>query len=318
MTVRIAQVRDVAVGIRSFELVPVDGARLPAFSAGAHIDVQTPGGPVRQYSLCNDPAERERYVIAVARGPASRGGSAAMHDAPGSGDLLRISEPRNRFALAPHARSTLLVAGGIGITPLLAMARQLAAQGSPFELHYCTKSRDRTAFHDELHTAPFASSVHLHFSQPEGGGGGRADFAALLANAAPGTHLYVCGPKPFMDSVLAQARAAGWPEDRLHCEFFANDATPSDGDRPFHVRLASCGLVVEVPAGQSVTQTLETQGIRIPVSCGEGICGTCVTRVLDGIPDHRDLYFGAVEHAANDRFTPCCSRAKSPLLVLDL
>jgi vanillate O-demethylase ferredoxin subunit len=304
-----------AEGICSFELVAVDGQPLPGFSAGSHIDV-TVGGHTRQYSLCNDPTETHRYLIAVLREPSSRGGSEAMHAQVKVGDVLAISPPKNHFALAHDAGRHLLLAGGIGITPILCMAERLAAAGAEFELHYCTRSRDRMAFQDRIAKAPFAARAQFHFD--DGPADQRFDIAGRLAAPKQGEHLYVCGPKGFMDAVLDTARRNGWPEAQLHCEYFAAEPAPASEGDAFEVQVASSGRVVVVPAGKTVVQALAEAGVDIQTSCEQGVCGTCITRVLSGTPDHRDLYFTPEEHAANDQFTPCCSRSKSARLVLDL
>ncbi len=304
--------------IVSLELAAEGGGPLPAFSAGSHVDVQLPNGLTRPYSLCNDPAESHRYLIAVLREPASRGGSAAVHDLVAEGQVLHIGAPKNHFALAHGATHSLLLAGGIGITPILCMAERLAFTGAPFALHYATRSPDRTAFRQRIAASSFAAQVHFHFD--DGEAAQQLDLPALLAAPQPGQHLYVCGPKGFMDAVLKGARAAGWPETQLHWEFFAGavDAEPVAGDRAFEVRLASSGRVVAVPAGRSVVQALAAAGVEVPTSCEQGVCGTCLTRVLEGKPEHRDLYLTPEEQQAGDQFLPCCSRARSPLLVLDL
>jgi vanillate O-demethylase ferredoxin subunit len=305
-----------ALDIASFELIAADGGALPAFSAGAHVEVQLPGGLVRPYSLCNDPAESHRYLLGVLRDAASRGGSAAMHDAVQPGQRLQISAPRNRFPLAEGATRSLLLAGGIGITPLLSMAERLAATGAAFELHHCTRSPARTPFVDRLRDARFAERVHWHFD--DGDAAQTLDLAALLGTPRPGEHVYACGPAGFMAAVLEAARAAGWPEAQLHSEFFAAAPLAADGDAGFEVQLARSGRVVAVPPGLSVVAALAAAGVELLTSCGQGVCGTCLTRVLAGQPEHRDQYLTPEEQAAGDQFLPCCSRARSPRLVLDL
>jgi vanillate O-demethylase ferredoxin subunit len=316
--VRVARKAREAEGIASFELVRQDGGSLPPFSAGSHIDVHVPGssgGLVRQYSLCNDAAEAGRYRIAVLRDVASRGGSAGMHDAVNEGDVLEISAPRNHFPLHDAPR-TLLFAGGIGVTPLLCMAQRLAAVDATFEMHYCTRSLDRTAFHGEIGASSFADKVQFHFD--DGDAAQKLDLPALIATPDSGTHLYVCGPKGFIDHVIATAKAQGWPDVQVHLEYFGAAPQDTAADGSFEVKIASSGKTYTVPADQSVTQALMAHGVEIMVSCEQGVCGTCITRVLEGECDHRDLYFTDEEKAANDQFTPCCSRAKSRLLVLDL
>jgi vanillate O-demethylase ferredoxin subunit len=319
MKVRVARKQEEAEGISSFELVSLDGQPLPPFTAGAHIDVHVKPGLVRQYSLCNPPHERHRYLIGVLRDPSSRGGSQGMHDHIHAGAQLEISEPKNHFPLVPLAdgKRSLLLAGGIGVTPILAMAEELAAQGADFALHYCTRSPERTAFRERIAQAPYAACVHYHHDS--GPAEQKFDLAALLASADRGTHLYLCGPGGFIDHVLAVAQEHGWPKEQVHLEYFGAAATPApEGDQPFDVRIASTGKVFTIPADRSVLQVLGEQGVFIPASCEQGVCGTCLTKVLEGVPDHRDLYLTEEEQAANDIFTPCCSRARSATLVLDL
>ena len=304
-----------ADGICSFELEPALGGELPPFTAGAHIDVRVHSGIVRQYSLCGDPAERRRWRIAVLREPRSRGGSSGMHEEVHPGTTLRVSEPRNQFPLvtAPHS---LLVAGGIGVTPILAMAKTLRREGRSFELHYCARSRARTAFRAEI-ASEFGASARFHFDDAEPAQ--KFDAEAVLSRARGETHLYVCGPAGFMDHMLATARRLGWAEDRLHREYFAAPVAPTPAaDSAFDVRLARSGIALSIPPNKSVLQVLLGAGIEIPYSCESGVCGTCATRVLDGAPDHRDAYFTDAERAKDDRFTPCCSRSTTPVLVLDL
>ena len=315
LTVRVVRKTQEAEGIASFELAREDGAPLPAFGAGSHIDVQVPGGLVRQYSLCNDAADGARYRIAVLRDAASRGGSAAMHDRVNEGDTLSISEPRNHFPLV-HAVRTLLFAGGIGVTPLLCMAQRLAATGADFELHYCTRSKARTAFVDEIAASPFAAKVRHHFD--DGPPSQKMDLSRLIGRVNAQTHLYVCGPTGFMAHVVDTAKVYGWPSALVHTEYFSAPPQDTSGDRAFEVKIASSGKTYPVAADQTVTQALAAQGVEILTSCEQGICGTCVTRVLEGECEHRDMYFSDDERAKNDQFTPCCSRSKTPVLVLDL
>ncbi|WP_044559012.1 PDR/VanB family oxidoreductase [Azospirillum sp. B4] len=316
LMLRVAAKTVEAEGICSFELADPTGAPLPAFSAGSHIDVLIDDGLTRQYSLCNDPAEGHRYLIGVLRDPASRGGSAAMHDRVAVGQLIRVSAPRNHFALAHGAGRHLLLAGGIGVTPILCMAERLAATGAAFAMHYCARSPARAAFRDRIRASGFADAVRFHFD--DGDAAQKLDIPALLAAQDAGTHLYVCGPKGFMDAVLGAARSGGWPEERLHYEFFGAEVAPAAGDQAFEVQLASSGRIIAVPADKTVVQALLEARVVVDTSCEQGVCGTCLTRVLDGVPDHRDLYLTPEEQARNDQFLPCCSRAKTPRLVLDI
>lgn len=304
-----------AHGICSYELARLDESPLPAFSAGSHIDVHLPDGLIRQYSLCNHPDERHRYLIGVLKDPASRGGSQHLHEQINTGDRLQISEPRNLFPLVHEARRSLLFAGGIGITPILCMAERLAHCNADFELHYCARSSDRAAFVERIRQSAFADRLFVHFDeQPET----LMNAAQVLANPQPDVHLYVCGPAGFMQHVLDSARTQGWAEDRLHREYFAAAAIDSSHDGSFSVKVASSGQIIEIPADKTVVAVLESHGIDIPMSCEQGVCGTCLTNVLEGIPDHRDMFLTEEEQACNNQFTPCCSRSKSPLLVLDI
>lgn len=305
-----------AEGVCSFEIAAADGRSLPSFSAGSHIDVHTPGGLVRQYSLCNAPNENHRYLIGVLRDPGSRGGSQAMHDQVHEGTLLKISEPRNLFPLAHEAKRTLLFAGGIGITPILCMAERLSQIGADFELHYCARSAEKTAFIERMQKSSFADRVHLHFD--DGAPAQKLNANEVLQSFGEGHHLYVCGPGGFMEFVLSTARTFGWPEDLLHREYFAAAPTSSADEGSFEIQLASSGRCLQVAANRSVAEVLIEAGVEIPLSCEQGICGTCLTRVLEGTPDHRDMFLTDAERKRNDQFTPCCSRAKSPRLVLDL
>ncbi|MBV4522051.1 PDR/VanB family oxidoreductase [Pseudomonas sp. SWRI74] len=316
LQVNVTRKADEADGICSFELCPVDGSTLPAFEAGAHIDTHIADGLTRQYSLCNDPRERHRYLISVLKDPSSRGGSRAMHEQVQSGQTLSISAPRNLFPLDRSAQRHLLFGGGIGITPMLAMAWELSHQGADFELHYCFRSSQRAAFVEMLAQTRFADRITLH--DDSGPQTQKLDAPALLAAPHADTHLYVCGPTGFMNYILDAAQNAGWSQDRVHKEFFAADPVDQSANVPFEVELASNGQVFRIPAERSVFEVLDEAGIAIESSCEQGVCGTCVTRVLKGIPEHRDKFLTEAEHAANDRFTPCCSRARSSRLVLDL
>ncbi|MFT3755563.1 MAG: PDR/VanB family oxidoreductase [Pseudoxanthomonas sp.] len=316
LEVRISEVRDEADGIRSFELRRADGQALPAFAAGAHVDVHLPNGLIRQYSLCNSPQESDRYLLAVLHEPESRGGSTAMH-ALRAGDTLQISAPRNLFALDGSAAHSLLFAGGIGITPILAMAEQLAVQGKPFALHYNARTSQRAAFLQHLAQVPWRERVHLHFD--DGADEQKLDMTSVLAAAPAGTHLYVCGPGAYMQHVLDAGLSAGWAEARLHREYFTAAPLPASAeDTAFEVEISSSGEVFTIEPGRSIAQTLDAAGVFVPVSCEQGICGTCLTNVLQGEPDHRDQFLTDIERARNNEMLLCCSRSRSPRLVLDL
>jgi vanillate monooxygenase ferredoxin subunit len=317
LTVRVAKKRAEAEDVFSFELLPPEGVQLPAFSAGSHIDVEVQPGLIRQYSLCNHPAERNRYLIAVLREHNSRGGSVAMIDGVQAGQALRISEPRNHFTLEPDARRVKLFAGGIGITPILCMAEQLAHSNVPFTFHYANRTRSRAAFLQRIESSSFADRVQWHFD--DGAAGRMPDIQSAVGSPEPGTHLYVCGPTGFIKAVLETAERAHWPSSHLHREYFlAAEPVATASEGAFSVRIASTGVTLAVPPDKAVIDVLADHGIDVPVSCKQGVCGTCLTRVLKGTPEHRDLFMTDAEHSKNDQFTPCCSRSKTSLLILDL
>lgn len=305
-----------AEGICAFELSDPKGKALPPFSAGAHIDVHLHDGMVRQYSLCNDPRETHRYLICVQREPASRGGSRAMHEDIKEGQIIEIGAPKNRFAIDPSARRSVLIAGGIGVTPILCMAEHLSGMNASFEMHYYTRTKQRTAFLNRIKKAVYANRVTFYFSdrlaRPQ------RDFAHLIGNFETGVHLYVCGPAGLVNTVVETARQRGWPGSNVHKEYFSAEMAKSASDTGFDIKLASTGKVLHVAKDKSVLDVLSGHGIDIPRSCEQGVCGTCMTRVLYGKPDHRDVYLSDVEHVRNDKFMPCCSRAHSDMLVLDL
>ncbi len=314
MQVMVLSKANTAQDIMTFELAAPDGRALPPFSAGAHIDVQV-GGVVRQYSLCNRPGATHRYQIGVLREVNSRGGSVAMH-ALAVGDMLEISAPKNHFPLAPDARHSILLAGGIGVTPLLAMAEQLAAEGASFALHYATRSPERTAFRDRLVAAHLAPHTRCYVDDaPQNQ---RLDLAAVLSRPDAGTHVYVCGPAGFIDATLQQAHALGWQDANLHREYFgaALPAPEAAEAGAFEVRLAHSGKTMTVGAGETVIDALRGCGIDWPTSCEQGVCGTCLTKVLQGEAQHHDNYL-TEEERAEGCFLPCVSRARG-LLVLDI
>jgi vanillate O-demethylase ferredoxin subunit len=302
--------------IVTFDLADPAGLELPPFTPGAHIDIELGPDLIRQYSLLNDPAERRRYQVGILKDPNSRGGSIAMH-AIREGDFVPVTGPRNHFPLHPAPHFALLLAGGIGITPLLSMARQRHREGRNFALHYCARSAAQAAFLPTLRTCGFAESVTLHFDNE--GEAQRLDLAALLAAAPADTHLYICGPGGFMAWCLETAAAAGFADERLHREYFkAAEPAVTVRESAFQVKLASSGKVMDIPANASILNVLRANGVNLPASCESGVCGTCLTGVISGTPDHRDFYLTKQERAAGDVIMPCCSRAASPLLVLDI
>lgn len=316
MIVKINKKVTEADGIVRLELIDPHGRELPSFTAGSHIDVQVAANTLRQYSLSNAPWDNTRYQLGVLREPESRGGSAAVHDALNEGDLLSISAPRNHFELDPSAQKSLLLAGGIGITPIYSMAQQLNRDGKVFELYYAARSRTCMAFADELEDAPFSDRCHFYLSdEPDSG---RIDMAALAQSVEPDTHLYVCGPEGFTHHALQTFKEAGWPVDHLHTEYFVAEDIDTSADGSFQVKIASTGEVFDIPADETIANVLIDNDIDVLTSCEQGICGACLTKVLEGTPEHRDRYLNDDEHAANNQMTLCCSRSKTPLLVLDL
>ena len=319
MQLRVRSITWLAEDINGYELVDPHGRDLPRFAAGAHIGVRLgppdTGEVWRDYSLWNDPAERRRYCIAVLReerGEASR----LMHDRVRVGDRVEVALPRNHFPLAEAAERHLLLAGGIGITPIMAMIAELRRRRAEFMLHYCTRSPERTAFREELELLAALGRVAFHH---DGGDPSKGlDIAALLKEPEPGTHLYYCGPAGMMQA--AAAASANWPSGTVHCEYFqgpgaAPPARLAD-DRPFRVRLAKNGGEYQVMAGETIIEVLRRHGIETRTSCELGYCGTCLTRYLAGEVDHRDPILGEV--ARQTHLLICCSRAASDVLELDL
>jgi ferredoxin-NADP reductase len=313
----VAAIRDLAPGIKGFTLRRGDGGELPAFAAGAHIDVAVtlPDGKAatRSFSITSAPAERDRYELAVLREPQSGGGSVFMHDRISLGDTLRSSEPSNDFPLAAAASEHLLIAGGIGITPILCMLRVLVAEGRRFELHYCARSPAAAAFCDEV-AALAGADGRFHF---DGGDPRRGvDLAGLLATPVPGRHVYVCGPKTMIETAIARCQAAGWARDHVHVEIFAAAAAVA-GDQPIEVVLARSGRRVAVPAEKTILDALIEAGEDPMSDCRRGECGICVVPVIEGEPIHRDHYLTEREKAAGKLMCICISRARGRRLVLD-
>jgi vanillate O-demethylase ferredoxin subunit len=318
LSVKVAKKIREANNIVSFELVALNGEMLPAFEAGSHVDVYIKDNLIRQYSLCNDPAHSNCYRIAILRDSVSRGGSIAMHDLINEGDVIRISEPKNNFSLV-NSKRFLLFAGGIGVTPILSMAQYLAQNSIYFEMHYCGRSLDSMAFLQEISSSTYADSVQIHVD--DGDAEQRLNITSVLKSEYTESQIYVCGPAGFIDFVIKSAKDAGWPNENIHREYFgaANiNEESSVNDFDFEVEVASTNQRYFIPKDKTIIEVLSENGIEIPVSCEAGVCGTCLTNILDGIPDHKDIYLSDAEHAKNDQFTPCCSRSKSAILVLDM
>ena len=312
LRLRVAEKSRTAEDVVNLKLESIKGA-LPTFQPGAHIDLHLQNGLVRQYSLTNGPAETSHYSIGVQREPGSRGGSAAIHDSVAVGDVIAASAPRNGFPLRRDALKTVLVAGGIGITPLLSMAQALRKTGLDFELHYFVRSDGRIAFRDRL--AALGDSVVLH----KGLSPGRTGEALKRIANDPGfaKHMYVCGPGPMLSAARATAQAAGWADDAVHFEYFKNE-TEIDTSAEFTVELARSAMTLQVPAGRSILDVLRGNGIRMPSSCEQGACGTCKAGLIEGEALHQDVCLSESEKSRGETIVTCVSRAKSDRLILDL
>ncbi len=303
---------ETADGVAAFELTPLEGV-LPTFQPGAHIDVHLPNGLVRQYSITNGPGETSYYRLGVKLEPESTGGSSCLHETVREGDLLAISEPRNNFPLRRDSNRTILLAGGIGITPLLAMAQSLDRMRLGFELHCFAQSAEHIAFADVVEGLGPSVVRHLGLSPSET----VSEIQRLVAGYENYSNLYVCGPGPMLEAVRREAAAAGWPDEAVHFEYFKN-TTEIDDSSTFEVALARSALTVTVPPGATILEVLREHGVAMPSSCEQGACGTCVATVLDGEPHHQDVYLNDSEHRAGDRIMTCVSRSVSDRLVLDL
>ena len=303
------------------ELSSLDGTSLPDWEAGSHIDIQatdrTGHEVVRQYSLCGRHGEKN-WRIAVLGDAQGSGASLNIHEKIKSGQTLQVRGPRNLFGLQSDDRPVVLVAGGIGITPILAMAETLSAQKRNFRLHYHARSHDSAAFVEELKASRYADNVIFSFDDEDSGGVDR-----IFSSSDAQAWLYTCGPAGFMNAVIAAAKQVGLQEANIRKELFGGSSQPASGgsvlmDQVFTIKIQSTGAMVEVPVGQTAVQALSAAGIEVLVSCEQGHCGSCLTPVLEGTPDHRDHFMLPEEHERNDAFTPCCSRSLTPCLVLDL
>ncbi|WP_321786966.1 PDR/VanB family oxidoreductase [Paraburkholderia sp. J94] len=304
-------------GNLAVRLVCADGSALPPFDAGAHIDVHFARGLIRPYSIASAPHERDHYVLCVKREAASRGGSAYVHERLRVGDRLDVSLPRNLFGLREGSRHVLM-AGGIGITPLLSMAESLEKSGVPFELHYYVRERIDTAFKARWAAGFTHGRVHVHSSID--GESARDALPAALHAPVDGMQLYLCGPDSFMRHVAQSAREFGWQAGAIHQEAFGAPAVQTrTDDESFQVVLASSGRTFEVTAQRSIASVLLEGGVSVPLSCEMGICGACLTPVIDGVADHRDTVQSDTEKcAANQQIALCCSRARTPRIVIGL
>ena len=311
--VRIAEIQIETPDIRGLRLETLDGSAFPEWHGGAHVDVTGPTGVLRQYSLAGSPGDDASIWIAVKREGVG-GGSAAIHELE-VGDHLKISKPRNMLGIAPGAAKHILIAGGIGLTPLMSMAFELYSWGADFELHYFARSREEMAFDDFLtERVEYRDFVTLHIGVPRDERA--AVFEGIAADLPADTHVYTCGPEGFMEQVVA-AFTPAVGEDSIHLEPFTPKEIDTSGDTPFTVELES-GEVFEIPADRSILDVLEEAGCEVYRSCGEGICGSCVSGVLDGVPDHRDNCLSEKVKATNTEMALCVSRALTDKLVIEL
>ncbi len=304
-----------AHNIMSFELVDAEGGDLPPFSPGAHVDVTIPGGFVRQYSLCNSASERNRYVIGVWKDANSRGGSVALHGAVNVGDTLTVSLPRNRFRVPKNAARAILLARGIGVTPILSIADHLSARGTSFELHYVYALMSPHAFEPLITASNFAADTNFYFEASQKNQ--LLDAAAVLSDRSDDTQLFISGADWWMDPIVNLAKQKGWSEERIHIERFTAKLAAPVLDTVFEVKIASTGAIYKIPGDKTVSAFLEESGVKIPTSCEQGVCGTCKVKALEGEIDHRDKRLTA-EQRAEGYFLACVSRAKSNQIVLDL
>jgi len=315
LQLRVGKIEQLTDDIKSFELHPVNGAMLPTFSAGSHIDIYTADDQRRSYSLVNAPSDTGRYVISALHEPDGRGGSHWLHTALSEGDNLRVVPPENQFPLVENASEHLFIAGGIGIAPILSMGRHLKEQNAPATLHYCTKSPELTAFHAETASA-FDGQVTYHHDNGDPSKG--INLAETLKNHADGTHLYICGPRGLIDA--AREAASHWPEGTVHFELFAGaDDVSEEGDETFSIVLAKSDMTLEVPPGKSILEVIEDAGVDVDSACHSGICATCQTGLLGGEADHRDEVLSPSEKEEQSTMMICVSRAKpGEKLILDI
>lgn len=307
-----------ADNIYAYELVREDGETLPPFTAGAHIDVLLSDRLCRQYSLCNNPVETERYVIAVLKEPNSRGGSLAMHDDIHIGQVVTISEPRNLFSLSSDVtesqKKAVLVAGGIGVTPLLSMAKFLNNLNINFDFYYYGRSRSKMAFIDEV-IGLGSDNIRLSCDDEDS-----LSLSNLLSSYAGDNEIiYTCGPSGFLDVLRNEARSKGWKDEQVCFErFTAPEQSTDDASNDFYVKLLKSDCQLYVPEDKSILDVMFENGIDVETSCQQGICGSCMVDVIEGEPDHRDYYLSDEEKNHNNKIMICCSRSKSKVLVLDI
>lgn len=308
---RVTNAGQIADGIFGFELRAPDGGELVPFTSGSHVIVRTPSGDERKYSLSNDPAERDRYVIAVKREANGRGGSLSMADGLHVGDTLSVSEPHDDFPLVPSSAGYVLIAGGIGITPIISMARHLLSEGrGNFRLYYLTRDAASTAFLEDLRAPEFTGKVVVHHD----GGDPAQGYDLWPILEKPRGHVYCCGPRGLMDAV--RDMTGHWSSSAVHFEAFVDGSQPQPNDEPFTVRIAKTGETIDVPVGTSILEALRKAGHAVPYSCESGSCGSCRTQLVSGDVEHRDFVLTPDEYATN--IMVCVSRGRGGEVVIDL
>jgi vanillate O-demethylase ferredoxin subunit len=321
LELKVTKLRDLTSNIKMFELVNAKGGDLPAFEPGAHIDFKLPDGKIRSYSLANDPTETNRYVTAILKDVNGKGGSVWMHENVKEGDVLTATEPLQNFPLVEDAANSILLAGGIGITPMLAMGYRLKALGKKVHLHYCSRSAEETAFMDEVKQL-FGDDVTFHH---DGGDPSKGiNLKETFKDHAEGTHLYVCGPVGLLNAT--RDAVSHWPEGTVHFELFTSARSDeqvaemeSRENFEFEVELKQSGVTLTIPADRSILDVMIEEGYGVPYACEEGWCGACVIPMLGGKADHRDEVLSDAEKAANDKIQVCISRAlPGEKLILDM
>jgi tetrachlorobenzoquinone reductase len=315
LRVRLKAITYEAERINAYHLHPLDGGVLPPFTAGSHVDLHFADKMIRSYSLLNDQDERHRYVVAVNLDQAGRGGSKFIHEHFRVGDILAIRPPSNNFELAESAEHSVLIAGGIGITPILSMILRLQKLRRPWELHYAARTRASAAFLDRLEPLRERDGARINVNFDEEPGGRMIDLAKIVAQAPVGADFYCCGPASMLTAF--EAATISCLPGRTHVEYFSAKEAPAVSGG-FEVILQRSGKSLFVPAGKTILDTLLDAGVNVAYACSEGVCGTCETKVLQGEPDHRDVVLSEDERAANKSMMICCSGSKSPRLVLDI
>jgi phthalate 4,5-dioxygenase reductase subunit len=312
MALRVTRAEPIAEGIHLFEFRRPDGGELPPFTAGAHIQVRVPNGLIRKFSLCSDPADRHAYAVAVKRESEGRGGSISLIDNTKTGDTLMVSKTVNDFGLPQRGDNFIFIAGGIGVTPMIAMIHELKNKPEKkFKLYYLGRSLETMAFRNELSAPELKDSVVIHCD--DGDPSKSYDLSAVVAERKNREHLYCCGPRGLMSAV--REMTAHWTPTSIHMEAFSDADARREGDTAFTVKLAKSNDVVEVPVGVTIMEAMRAKGYEVPSSCETGTCGTCKVKMLAGEADHRDLFLTEKDRA--DNIMICVSRAKTAELVLD-